>query len=89
MGCIYECTKVLEFFKAMNQIPRGSGNEKAVSDWLVAFAKARNLEVEQDSANNVLIRKAATPGYENRPSIILQGHMDMVCEKSDASTHDS
>ena len=73
--------KVLEFFKAMNQIPRGSGNEKAVSDWLVAFAKARNLEVEQDSANNVLIRKAATPGYENRPSIILQGHMDMVCEK--------
>ena len=80
--------KVLEFFKAMNQIPRGSGNEKAVSDWLVAFAKARNLEVEQDSANNVLIRKAATPGYENRPSIILQGHMDMVCEKSDASTHD-
>ena len=80
--------KVLEFFKAMNQIPRGSGNEKAVSDWLVEFAKARNLEVEQDEANNVLIRKAATPGFENRPSIILQGHMDMVCEKSDASTHD-
>lgn len=81
-------TKVLEFFKAMNQIPRGSGNEKAVSDWLVQFAKDRQLEVSQDEAYNVIIRKPATPGYEDRPSVILQGHMDMVCEKSETSTHD-
>ena len=60
--------KVLEFFKAMNQIPRGSGNEKAVSDWLVAFAKARNLEVEQDSANNVLIRKALRRVMKTAPA---------------------
>ena len=60
--------KVLEFFKAMNQFHVVPVMKKTVSDWLVAFAKARNLEVEQDSANNVLIRKAATPGYENRPA---------------------
>lgn len=80
--------KVLTFFREMNKIPRGSYNEKAVSDWLVAFAKERNLEVRQDKALNVIIKKPATPGYENHPAIILQGHMDMVCEKSDESTHD-
>lgn len=80
--------KTIAYFEQMNQIPRGSGNEKGVSDWLVQFAKDRQLEVEQDEALNVIIRKPATPGYESRPSIILQGHMDMVCEKSDASTHD-
>lgn len=80
--------KTITYFEQMNQIPRGSGNEKAVSDWLVSFAKERNLEVQQDEALNVIIKKPATPGYENRPAVILQGHMDMVCEKSDASNHD-
>ena len=62
------------------KIPRGSGNEKEISDYLVGFAKERNLEVIQDEALNVII-KEATAGYENVPAIIIQGHMDMVCEK--------
>lgn len=80
--------KALEFFREMNQIPRGSGNEKAVSDWLVKFAKDRNLEVIQDEALNVIIKKPATKGYENAPTVILQGHMDMVCEKNKEVEHD-
>ena len=80
--------QVIDFFHAIEQIPRGSGNEQAVSDWLVAFAKERNLEVTQDAANNVIIKKPATPGYEDRPTVILQGHVDMVCEKNPGSTHD-
>lgn len=80
--------KVFKFFYALNQIPRGSGNEKAVSDWLVDFAKKRNLEVKQDACNNVIIRKGGTAGYENAKTVILQGHMDMVCEKEKDSPHD-
>ena len=76
-----DAKKVLTFFREMNEIPRGSYNEKAVSDWLVAFAKERNFEVRQDKALNVIIKKPATPGYEDHPAIILQGHMDMVCDK--------
>lgn len=83
-----DAKKVLTFFREMNEIPRGSYNEKAVSDWLVAFAKERNFEVRQDKALNVIIKKPATPGYEDHPAIILQGHMDMVCEKTDDSNHD-
>ncbi|GAA0116874.1 aminoacyl-histidine dipeptidase [Clostridium senegalense] len=77
-----------KFFKEMNEIPRGSGNEKAVSDWLVKFAKERNLEVIQDDALNIIIKKPATKGYENSKGIILQGHMDMVCEKNKSTEHD-
>lgn len=80
--------EVLNFFKEMNQIPRGSGNEKAVSDWLVKFAKERNLEVIQDEALNVIIKKPASSGYEAAPTVILQGHMDMVCEKNQGTKHD-
>ena len=72
---------VLDLFTTMNKIPRGSGNEKAISDFLVKFAKDRHLEVSQDEQWNVIMRKPASPGYEDRPSIILQGHIDMVCEK--------
>ncbi|WP_082761204.1 aminoacyl-histidine dipeptidase [Clostridium sp. ATCC 25772] len=77
-----------KFFREMNEIPRGSGNEKAVSDWLVKFAKERNLEVIQDDALNIIIKKPATKGYENSKGIILQGHMDMVCEKNKSTEHD-
>lgn len=80
--------KAIQFFKEMNQIPRGSGNEKAISDWLVSFAKERNLEVIQDEALNVIIKKPATKGYEGAPVVILQGHMDMVCEKNQDTVHD-
>ncbi|GAG04181.1 unnamed protein product, partial [marine sediment metagenome] len=69
-------------------IPRCSGNEKAISDYLVDFAKSKKLEVEQDDAQNILIKKPATPGYEKTPTVILQGHMDMVCDKKKSAKHD-
>ncbi len=79
---------VFKFFEEITRIPRGSGNEKQISDYLVAFAKERNLEVIQDKALNVIIKKPATPGYENAPIVILQGHMDMVNEKNKETVHD-
>jgi dipeptidase D len=81
-------TKVLEYFEELSQIPRGSGNEKGISDYLVKFAKEHNLNCIQDSALNVIIKKKATPGYENSPAVVLQGHMDMVCEKNVDTEHD-
>lgn len=83
-----EPAQVFRFFKDISKIPRCSGNEKAISDHLVDFAKQRNLEVEQDKALNVLIKKPAYPGYENAPTVIIQGHMDMVCDKNKATEHD-
>ena len=80
--------KVLEFFKEISRIPRGSGNEKAISDYLAAFGKARGLTVKQDSAFNVVIYKPGTPGHENHLPLILQSHMDMVCEKNADTVHD-
>lgn len=82
------CDKVLYFFEKINEIPRGSGNEKAVSDFLVEFAKKRCLWVHQDKANNVIIKKSASKGYENHPIVVIQGHMDMVCEKNPDVVHD-
>lgn len=80
--------EVFTYFEMLSQIPRGSGNEKEVSDYLVAFAKEHGLEYVQDAALNVVIKKKATSGYENAPAIILQGHMDMVCEKNRDVEHD-
>lgn len=82
------CPQVFRWFTEMNQIPRCSGNEQAVSDWLVGFARERGLEVIQDEAHNVIIKKPGTPGYEQAPTVVLQGHMDMVCEKEAACPHD-
>ncbi|NLZ84025.1 MAG: aminoacyl-histidine dipeptidase, partial [Clostridiales bacterium] len=79
---------IFKYFEEISNIPRGSGNEQEISDYLVAFAKEHNLQYTQDEANNVVIVKDATPGYENIPAIILQGHMDMVCEKVKEYTHD-
>lgn len=80
--------EVFKYFEKLSQIPRGSGNEKEVSDYLVSFAKDHNLECVQDSALNVVIKKKATTGYENSPAVVLQGHMDMVCEKNIDVEHD-
>lgn len=80
--------KVFKYFEEMSMIPRGSGNEKAISDYLVKFAQDRNLEVMQDEALNVIIKKKASKGYENAKGVIIQGHMDMVCEKTKDSDHD-
>lgn len=79
---------VLKNFEAISQIPRGSGNEKQISDYLVKFGKDLGLETVQDEALNVVIRKPATKGYENAPGVVLQGHMDIVCEKEKDVEHD-
>lgn len=81
-----EPKEVFRWFYEINQHPRSSGNEK-VSDFLVQFAKDRNLEVYQDEILNVIIKKPGTPGYENSEPLIIQGHMDMVCVKTDDSNH--
>ena len=80
--------EVFHYFEALTRIPRGSGNEKQVSDFLVDFARQRKLEVFQDEALNVIIRKPGTAGYEHSAAVILQGHMDMVCEKAKGVRHD-
>lgn len=69
------------FFEEIAQIPHPSFKEERISDYLVAFAKDRGLEHYQDEVGNVIIIKEASEGYEDKPPIILQGHMDMVCEK--------
>ncbi len=72
---------VFSYFEALCAIPHGSGNTKGISDYLVAFAKQQDLSYLQDALNNVIIFAPATEGYEDHPPVILQGHMDMVCEK--------
>ena len=79
---------VLEIFEEISRIPRASGHEEEISDWLVAFADKYHLSSIQDKKGNVLIRKPGTPGKEDHPGVILQSHMDMVCEKVKGSTHD-
>ena len=80
--------EVLQHFEAISQIPRGSGNEKAVSDYIANFAKNLGLKYIQDKLNNLIIFKPATVGYENSPAVILQAHLDMVCEKNAGTNHD-
>ena len=79
---------VFKYFEEISNIPRGSGNEKEMSDYLVSFAKKHGLEVIQDEVLNIVIKKPASKGYENAPGVILQGHMDMVCEKNKDTVHD-
>ncbi|MBR3538950.1 MAG: aminoacyl-histidine dipeptidase [Eubacterium sp.] len=79
---------VLHFFEELSAIPHGSGNTDMISDHLVHFAEVRGLSHEQDELGNVIIRKPAAPGHENAPAVILQGHMDMVCEKNPDCTLD-
>lgn len=78
-----EPANVLRFFEEICAIPHGSGNTKMISDYLVAFAKERNIRYIQDEANNVLLFQKGTCGMENHEPVILQGHMDMVCEKDE------
>lgn len=79
---------VFRFFEELCAIPHGSSNTKAVSDWLMGFARERGLEAYQDGLNNVIIIKEATSGYESVEPVILQGHMDMVCEKAPGCAKD-
>ncbi len=79
---------VWRYFAEISRIPRGSKNEAAVAAHLVETAKKLGLEAMQDGAGNVLARKPASPGRETVPSVCLQGHMDMVCEKNKDKVHD-
>ncbi len=75
-----EPKKVFSYFEEIAAIPHGSGNIQAISDYLVDFAVAHGLEYHRDAMNNVILIKEATPGYEGAEPVILQGHMDMVCD---------
>ena len=79
---------VFRHFYDICQIPHGSGNERALSDHVLAWAKGLGLEAERDAVNNVLVRKTATPGREAAPGVLLQAHLDMVCEKAPGVEHD-
>ena len=76
-----EPKEVFDYFEAIAGIPHGSGNMTAISDYLAGFAVEHGLRYIKDEHKNVMIFKPATSGYEDRPAVILQGHMDMVCEK--------
>lgn len=80
--------RVFYYFEQISSIPRGSGSEKAVSDYCVSVAKELGLYCYQDETNNVLIRKPASVGCEKAEGIIIQGHLDMVCEKNKDVNHD-
>ena len=84
----YDNSKVFKYFEEISKVPRGSYNEKEVSDYIVSIAKDLGLEYKQDDKYNVYIKKPATKGYEKSPGVIIQGHMDMVCEKANDSDHD-
>ena len=83
----YDYKKVLYYFEQLTKIPHGSGNVQAISDYLVEFAKEQGVRYVQDEALNVVMFKEASPGYENAPVVMIQGHMDMVCEKNADSGH--
>ena len=80
--------RALYYFEEICKIPHGSRNTKQISDYLMAFARQFGLRAVQDELNNVVIYKDGTPGYENHPTVILQGHMDMVAEKTKDSPID-
>lgn len=77
----YEPKKALQYFEKIASIPHGSTNTKQISDYVVSFAKEHGLKYLQDKSNNVIIWKDGTKGYEESPTVMIQGHLDMVCEK--------
>ena len=81
-------SNVLEIFKDITRIPRESGHEGPMTAFLQEFAKKRNLECKTDAAGNVCIVRPASPGKEKVPTLVLQGHQDMVCEKRGGVIHD-
>lgn len=80
--------RVFYYFEEISKIPRCSYYEEKISNYLKNFGEENGFETIQDKALNIIIKKPGTVGYENSPSVVLQGHMDMVCEKEDGSDHD-
>lgn len=85
---LYEIQDVMKFFNEISNIPRMSGKEMQIANYLVKFAKDRGLKYYIDGIFNVIIWKEATTGYEKKEEIILQSHTDMICEKGVDSKHD-
>ena len=83
----YEPASVLSFFEDICAIPHVSGDEKAIADYIEQFAKTRGLSCYRDSVHNVFIKLPATKGHESAPAVMMQGHTDMVGEKTADSTH--
>ena len=79
---------VFRFFEEISAIPRGAGNEAGIASYLENFARERSLSYVRDNANNLFIVKEASPGREGDPSVMLQGHVDMVCEAAPGVLHD-
>ena len=80
--------RVWNIFEQITKVPRPSKKEGKIREWLINFAKENNLEYKTDEIGNVAMFRPAAPGFENAKGIILQGHMDMVCEKNKDSNHD-
>lgn len=83
-----EPKKLWEIFGQICEIPHPSKNESKIIDYVLNFAKEHNLEAKKDEVGNVLLRKPATPGMENKQTIVLQGHLDMVPQKNNETKHD-
>ena len=81
-------TSVFHYFDEVCQVPRPSKHEEKIRAYLLAFAEKHSLEVKTDEAGNVLIKNPATPGMESLKTVILQSHIDMVCEKNGDVEHD-
>ena len=79
---------IWRYFFELNQVPRESKHEAKAADYVISVAKKLNLSYKQDKTGNVVISKPGSPGHENAPGVILQGHLDMVCEKNKGTTHD-
>ena len=79
---------VWNIFDQITKVPRPSKKEEKIRQWLVDFAKQHNIEYHLDATGNILMRKPATPGYEDHQTIVMQGHIDMVCEKNSDVDHD-
>jgi len=77
-----------ENFYALTQVPRPSKHEEKIQDFMVKYGKSLGLETEKDAVGNIVIRKPATPGMENRKGIVMQGHLDMVPQKNNDTKHD-
>lgn len=84
----YEPRHVMRYFEEVSRIPRGSGNEDEIAEYILEFADKFGLESYKDEIGNVLVIKPATPGYEHVPPVLFQAHLDMVCVKTPESTHD-
>ena len=79
---------VWHHFYEISQIPRGSGNEEAVGEYIISVAKRNNLDYKKDDLGNIIVSKPATTGKENSTGTVIQGHTDMVCEKNNDTVHD-